>query len=83
MHYRPAPASSTRLRISLHGRIATVDSDQVKLLQKKEAAVNTVMGLKDATSFEAKLEVDRNMDIIIRANRRLRRTVVYGEACDV
>jgi len=83
MHHHPAPASSTRVQITLHGRIATVDSDQVKLLKKKEAAVKMVLSLNDDLSYAAKLEMDRNTAIIIRTNRRLRRTVVYGEVCDV
>lgn len=67
----------SKVIITLHGKQAEVDSDQVKMLLKKESLVNRAMILKDDKTIEAKTEIIKVMGKIISLNRRIRKNVRF------
>lgn len=74
-NYSSAPAGTTRVKLEIYGGVYEVDSDQVKMHLKKDAAVKLAMSLEGDKSFEARQQVNKAMGYIIRVNRKIRRTV--------
>lgn len=73
-----------RVIITLHGKQAEVDKDQVKMLLKKEALVKRSMEIqfnpdhsKRVVSWAEDEELRSNTSKIIGLNRRIRRTVKF------
>lgn len=70
-----------RVVITLGGRRAEVDADQVKMLLKKEELVQQSMNLQKYIAADpvghayAQALLDEQVGKIIRLNRRIRRTV--------
>lgn len=70
-----------QVQITLQGKQALVDADQVKLLLKKEALVAEALSLRDRantlSAYDHMQESSKIATQIIRLNRRIRKTVKF------
>ena len=70
-----------KVEITLHGRQAMVDADQVKILMKKEALVAEALSLQKRantmSAYEHMMEAGKITGQIIRLNRRIRKNVQF------
>lgn len=76
-HYNAAPAGTTRVTVTIGRDILELDSDMVKLHQKRAVLVASQMAIRaldrDCTDIAL---AQKNAAAICRINRRIRRTTV-------
>lgn len=71
----------SKVQITLAGRQALVDADQVPLLKRKEALLAQAQAAKaragEVSAVAALVEMDKIVSEIIQLNREIRSTVQY------
>jgi hypothetical protein len=69
----------TRVQMNLYGSTIFVDSDQVSMHTRKNAAVSVIQSLRDNPSASAKLVVTDAIKTIISLNKRIRQNVTFAK----
>ena len=71
----------SKVQITVGGKLALVDADQVQLLQQKESLISQASAIKsranELSAVEALIEMDKIVSEIIQLNRKIRSNVQF------